>query len=297
MSRNILKFHQIVVKDEKTVTIDNNEKIDKQMRKLEEIKLKEAKDLETQAMIEGFTSGLDAEEVDALTEDGEEIVKSSAVSASETLKVITAQAQEILEEARKGAEDIKSKMLMETQSEIEEIKQKALEAAQKEGYEAGYSEGLTQINSQRKIIEEEKERLDERRERLEKEYQELVSELEPKFVEILTEIYEQVFKIDLAKEQEIIMHLISATMHRVEASRNYLVHVSKEDYPYVSANKEEMLAGVMSPNASVEIVEDITLGANDCIIETDGGVFDCGLGTQLEELSQKLRLLSYTKRQ
>lgn len=295
MSRNILKYHQIVVKDDNKLTIDNNAKIKNEMQKLEEIKRKEAKDLETQAMIEGFTIGLDTKDADALTADEEETAKSGA--AADTLKVITAQAQEMLEEARKGAEDTKSKMLMETQREIEEMKKKALEEARSEGYEAGYNEGLIQINNQQKMIEEEKERLEERRKSLEKEYQELVSELEPKFVETLTEIYEQVFMVNLAKEQKIIMHLISSAMQRVETSRNYLVHVSKEDYPFVIANKEEMLAGVMSPNASFEIVEDMTLGANECIIETDGGVFDCGLGTQLEELSQKLRLLSYTKRQ
>ena len=123
----------------------------------------------------------------------------------------------------------------------------------------------------------------------------MIDELEPKFVEALTGIYEKVFNIDLSKEHDIVMHLISSTMHKIEGSSNYLIHVSKEDYPYVSMKKEEILLGALSSGSSVEIVEDMTLGLNDCIIETDGGVFDCGLGTQLEELSQKLRLLSYTK--
>ena len=89
------------------------------------------------------------------------------------------------------------------------------------------------------------------------------------------------------------MHLIASTMHKIEGNSNYLIHVSKEDYPYVNMKKNEILASALSANASVDLVEDITLGANDCIIETDGGIFDCGLGTQLEELTQKLRLLSY----
>lgn len=144
-------------------------------------------------------------------------------------------------------------------------------------------------------MEEQKNQLAQERKRLEAEYQDLVEELEPRFVEALTDIYEKVFRVDLKKEQNIIMHLISSTMHKIEGSNTYLIHVSKEDYPYVSMKKNEVLVTSVSANASVEIVEDMTLGANDCIIETDGGVFDCGLGTQLEELSQKLRLLSYTK--
>ena len=45
----------------------------------------------------------------------------------------------------------------------------------------------------------------------------------------------------------------------------------------------------------MEVIEDISLRKNECLIETEGGIFDCGLGTQLAELSRKLRLLSYEK--
>ena len=30
-------------------------------------------------------------------------------------------------------------------------------------------------------------------------------------------------------------------------------------------------------------------------IETDGGIFDCGLGTQLSELKKRLMLLAYSR--
>ena len=49
------------------------------------------------------------------------------------------------------------------------------------------------------------------------------------------------------------------------------------------------------PGSVLEIVEDVSLGENDCMIETEGGIFDCGLGTELSELAQKLKLLSYTR--
>ena len=45
----------------------------------------------------------------------------------------------------------------------------------------------------------------------------------------------------------------------------------------------------------IEIIEDIALVKGDCLIETDGGIFDCGISTQLEELSKKLRVLSFEK--
>lgn len=34
----------------------------------------------------------------------------------------------------------------------------------------------------------------------------------------------------------------------------------------------------------MDIIEDMTLAKNECMIETDNGIFDCGLGTELSEL-------------
>ncbi|MFR8845528.1 MAG: FliH/SctL family protein [Waltera sp.] len=107
------------------------------------------------------------------------------------------------------------------------------------------------------------------------------------------DIYEHIFDVDLHSYREVLCYLISATMRKTEDNRSFLVHVSKEDYPYVSMQKKQIMAGATAPNSTVEIVEDMTLGKGECMIETESGIFDCGLGTQLSELRQKLKLLSY----
>lgn len=300
---NIYKSHMVVVQNDDTLLIDNNERIARKIEDLEELLVKRARSESGEESIDGFVGGLDAELVEALTsefdEDGElptvikaehpaETQEAPAQNAADALAVVSAQAQEMLEAARREAANIKSNAMVEAQQELENIRREAYEEAKSQGYDAGYNEAVAQV-------EQQKNQLLEERRQLEAEYQNLVDELEPRFVEALTDIYEKVFQVDLKKEQNIVMHLISSTMHKIEGSNTYLIHVSKEDYPYVSMKKNEVLTASVSVHASVEIVEDITLSANDCIIETDGGVFDCGLGTQLEELSQKLRLLSYTK--
>ena len=121
----------------------------------------------------------------------------------------------------------------------------------------------------------------------------MIDELEPKFVDTITGIYEHIFHVDLHSYREVLCYLISATMRNTEDNKSFLIHVSKEDYPYVSMQKKQITAQAASPNASVEIIEDMTLGKGECLIETEGGIFDCGLGTQLAELRQKLKLLSY----
>jgi flagellar assembly protein FliH len=85
-------------------------------------------------------------------------------------------------------------------------------------------------------------------------------------------------------------------MRNIEG-RSLLVHVSKEDYPYISMQKKQLVSESVSSSTEVDIVEDASLSKNECFIETEAGIFDCGLGTQLSELSQKLKLLSYEKQQ
>ena len=43
---------------------------------------------------------------------------------------------------------------------------------------------------------------------------------------------------------------------------------------------------------SLEIVSDIALSGNQCIIETETGVFDCSMDVQLKNLIKDLRSLS-----
>ena len=50
-----------------------------------------------------------------------------------------------------------------------------------------------------------------------------------------------------------------------------------------------------SPNSTLEIIEDPTLRENECIIESEGGLFDCSLGIELEELTRTLKLLSFDR--
>lgn len=295
---NIFKSNQVIIQGDDKMVIDNDEIIRSRIAFLEEQMVKERHEEAAEDFADGFSTGLDAEQVEALTaDDGEEEAEVSSVikaerpqpESADALSVVSSQAQEMLASARKEAENIKSQALTEAQLEIENLRQSVMEEAKTQGYNEGYNQATEQIERQ-------KEKLAQEHRLLEEEYQQLVNELEPKFIETLTDIYEKVFQVDLKKEHDIIVHLISSTMHKIEGNSNYLIHVSKEDYPYVNLKKNELISSAFSRNASVEIVEDMTLGPNDCIIETDTGVFDCGLGTQLEELAQKLRLLSYTKK-
>ncbi len=115
-------------------------------------------------------------------------------------------------------------------------------------------------------------------------------------VDVLTQIYEHVFNVDLRDDKGIILHLLKSTLSRIESGNDLIVHVSSDDYDEIMDRKEELDACITSPNTTMEIIEDPLLKENECMIESDSGVFDCSLGVELSEVSRKLKLLSFDRK-
>lgn len=154
----------------------------------------------------------------------------------------------------------------------------------------GTQNGLDSVAQQQTALNSEYEA---KAAQLEEEYSSKVKELEPKFIDTLTDIYEHIFQISLKNSRELVVHLLANTMRNLEGGNGYLIHVSKDDYPFVSMQKKELVKGTSIDPEDMDIIEDATLDRSECMIETGNGVFDCSLGTQLEALNEELRLLAY----
>ena len=236
---------------------------------------------------DGFVTGLDAAEIEISEEESGNVIK-----ASEEAKLILEQARNeaeaLIEKARTEAGEETKRLIQEAAAQAQSEKEGVLEAARKQGYEAGMAKAQS-------VEEALRQEYQDRAASLEAEYQRQIDELEPQFVDTITGIYEHIFQVDLSSHREILEHLISSTMHRLEGEHNFVIHVSKEDYSYVNMQKKQMLSGAVSGTDTVDVVEDITLEKGQCLIETSGGIFDCGLDTQLAELRRKLTLLAWTR--
>ncbi|MCM1261631.1 MAG: FliH/SctL family protein [Butyrivibrio sp.] len=291
MSRsNIYKAGWVAVQEDDKWVIDSNaimEKRREEMEAREEERRRNAALSGDDSQDEGFTGGIGGEQIDALLydRDGEEgalLRASEEVNNGPTPEELRAEAAAELEAARAEIEQMKQSAM----AEIEAQKRSVLEDAKRQGYSDGLASAQEQADMMRRELEEE-------RKMLEEEYNSLIDELEPKFIDTLTAVYNHVFHTELENERNILVHLIESTLRKVESSRTFIVHVSADDYPYVNMQKKLLSEGAVGGRGVLEVVEDITLRKNECLIETDGGIFDCGVGTQLDELTRKLKLLSF----
>ena len=80
-------------------------------------------------------------------------------------------------------------------------------------------------------------------------------------------------------------------MHNADGSRDYVIKVSPEDYKFLVNNQGKIYCSV-SKEVTMDIVEDATMKKNQCIIESDTGVYDCSLDIELNNLIEDIKLLS-----
>ena len=290
MSSNVLKRNYTMVLEDETRIIDTNELIAQKLEATLETYAAAMQPVDEEGA-EGFAAGLGAAHLEVLFEDQSEeapagwVQEDGSSEQPQAMPVYTGpDPEQLLQEAMEEIELMRAKAM----SEIEEQRQVAYEAAKSQGYEEGRLQAMAQIASKEQEIEE-------FRRGLLAEYDKMLDELEPKFIETLTGIYEHIFHVDLYKYREIIVHLINTALRKAEGTGDILIHVSKEDYPYVTMQKKVLLSGVASAGSNIEIIEDVLLTRNQCMIETSSGIFDCSLDTELEELRGKLSLLSYVR--
>ena len=283
LSKNLIKANQFVLKEKEPILVDTNElvaqKIESHIPVFEEFKP------------EGFQFGLNAPEVDPLfvdmdyvPEEGEtpmELVAQEAVYTGPSPEELIAQAQAEIEEMR-----------IEAEKNISFLKKRSQEEGKQQGYEEGMQIAMQELDAAKRELETSKQELEAKAKAMELEYQNLIDQLEPQFIKTITGIYEEVFKVELVGYKNILRQAIANTIRKVEGSKDFLVHVSRVDYGKMVEQKELLLNSI-SQQITVEFVEDATLKENECIIETNSGIFDCSIGVQLEELTKKLRLLSF----
>ena len=270
--------------------IDSNELANQKIEAFQEMELKRqraqmAADEPGYEGAEGddFIPGIDMEQLSQLTED--QSMLESVPDPQFDMEAMQAEIDLKLQQAQEQADMI----INNAHQQAQEIMASAQQQGHQEGYDAGYQEGVAAAQALQADFEQQKEDL-------EKQYQQIVDELEPEMVDVLTQIYEHVFNIELREDKGIILHLLKSALSRIEPGNDLIVHISSDDYDDVMEQKDELDACITSPNTTMEIIEDPLLKENECMIESDSGVFDCSLGVELSEITRKLKLLSFDRK-
>ena len=206
-------------------------------------------------------------------EDSAEAVKRQLREAEDTLNQAREEARVLIDQAQAQAED---------------IRQQAAEDGHREGYQASFEEVKASLEAEYGQKKEELELLESKRQA---EYLKQMEELEPKLLDVILTVVEKVFHIQFDDKKEILLYLIGNTIAGVEGCKSFRIRVCNEQKSFLEEHKDE-IAERIGRDIEIEISADLTMEANECIIETDTGIFDCGTDVQLSNLIKDLRALS-----
>ncbi|MDO4166826.1 MAG: FliH/SctL family protein [Eubacteriales bacterium] len=227
---------------------------------------------------EAFQDGLSVIHMDDVLE--EERQKISQEISQGLLQETERQTAQILEDAKAEAEQT----IAQARDEAEAIRSQA----EMQGLEEGKQQGLAEAEV----------KLQEMRAQCQAEYEEKVRELaeqerqmEPFFADLTAELVEKITGIVCQDKKDIILHLIQRAVHNLEKPKQITLRVSKEDMATVSMQKAQ-LKDAAEGVEEFDVVEDASLKADQCIIETENKIIDCSLDVQLQNLRDQIRMLA-----
>lgn len=201
--------------------------------------------------------------------------------------------EELLENARQEIEEMKASAAQE----IESLKQQAFQEGQRAGYDDGFAQGRGEALKEAEKAEEKAQaairETEALRNELSREYEQKMQELEPMMIDELSDIYDHVFEAGLKEQGEIIFHLLDTTLHRIDSGKEFIIRVSQADYDYISTRKDELLTEL--PGVRMDLVADVMMKRGEGMIETGGGLFDCSIDVELQELKRRIHMLAYSR--
>lgn len=285
---NLLKGFYAPVNNSDTRVIDSNELISEKLVHIRNT-------VSTDGFSgDGFSAGLNPLNVSQVLDESSRIIGEEPVAIDEQAIVeAESKREDILNDARNEADSILSRANEDALSIIENAKMEA-ERILLEAREQGYAEGAQQANLEaealkQKVVSE----YEEEKNRLVAEYRKKAERIEPELVDVILNIFADITKTISVDKKDMILTLVNNVMSGGEASRNFIIKAAVEDAIFLRENKDKII-GATRNDIHIEIVSDPSMKRNECLIDTDTGVYDCSLDIQLENLINDIRILSAT---
>ena len=232
-------------------------------------------------------SAIDRETLDKIYAEIEEIGRKEKIVEEKLREVERTKAH--VEQLQREAQDAKAeaeKIVEDTRKEAEEL----LEKVHKEGYDEGYKEGKEQgIKDGRERIEDElKEIVRQANDKAQKTIQDAKEQTSEYFIRAEDDIVnvvmmaiEKIIPQHFLDVPQTVLPVVREAIRHVRDQKEVKVHVDPDSYDLILMARSEFQAMLTDGTAILEIVSDEALNPGDCVIETPNGGVDARLSTQL----------------
>jgi flagellar assembly protein FliH len=219
--------------------------------------------------------------------DAEEIVKKAEATAFQTMKRKTGEVQalkqeaqdeadRIIAEARKQAEEIEAAGEAAVESRRRDAEEEGLAA----GREAGYGEGRAEVE---RLIARTRVAL----ERAQEKRLEILAGTEQQLIDLTLLIARKVIKVISESQKEVIIANVSEALKKVKGKGTVILRVNTADLALSTEHAEDFIRQ-LEGSSTIQVQEDSSVDPGGCVIETDFGEIDARIASQLAELESRI---------
>jgi flagellar assembly protein FliH len=226
-------------------------------------------------------------EADAILKKTDETALLEVKRQNDYAQSIMADAQKQVHEIVKAAHDEADSMIQQAAGEQEALKKSAYDEGFKQGREDGYQEGNQEAVRLISRLHTVLERIMDKR-------QEILRETEQQVVDLVLLMTRKVVKAIAETQRGIVIANVTEALKKVKGSGDVIIRVNLSDVKLATEHADEFVKAVENVK-NITIVEDTSVDAGGCVIETDFGAIDARIASQLSELEQKILEISPVK--
>jgi len=207
----------------------------------------------------------------------------------ELISFAQVQADAILKDARREAEEYKAQV----QEEFEKEKAAALSAAKKEGYAAGYAEGMASANAEAKaeLNRLAQDQVDAVAKFLDEAVQmrdQFLDDSREELKDLALAIAEKVIRVSLRSSSDILMRMVDAATDTHKRCEWVHIYIADCDVQGKANAIPQLTAALRRLSARVKVIPMADDESGTCIVEMPDVIIDASVSTQLGSIREVL---------
>jgi flagellar assembly protein FliH len=194
-----------------------------------------------------------------------------------------------LEAVRAEAEAIRLKAIQDA----ERIREQARREGYQRGYDDGYHDGAREAQQRadaelQHTIETLRAQLQQVIQGVHAQHEAYLKHAEAQMLDLALEVARKVVREELKLQPAHVLAIVRDTLRRVQGFGRLRIRVNPLDVDLLRQNRPSLLQ-VVDGVEGIEIAEDRRVDQGGCVIETEQGVYDARIRTQLGEIERVLR--------
>lgn len=203
--------------------------------------------------------------------------------AEEELSKAKKELEQINEEKEAQISSIKAEIDKEKEN-WEEEKKKLIEAAEKEGYEAGFLRGKEESNEAFVSLIEQANTITDS---AQKDYDKTIEKSEETILGLAMHTASKIMKQKIEENPSAFLPIVKAAMKELKDQRVITVYLHPDNYHTVMEQKDELVQ-ILEDDMKLSIYVKENLAVNGCLIHHPFGQIDASVDTQLKQIRKAL---------